>query len=102
MKDSLPPDWVMQYSIGMGVGCRKKGYPPAYKVDLALPALKLAIEVDGQSHKMASRAAQDLKKQQALSEKGWTILRFWNHEVLNDTESCLRAVEEEVERLSTT
>lgn len=56
--------------------------PPALKVDLALPALKLAIEVDGNSH-LARRIKQtDQREAEILSSQGWHLLRFTNQQIL--------------------
>ena len=50
-----------------------------YRVDLAYPDLKLAIELDGRYHREPERARYDQERDQALSRLGWTTLRFtWN------------------------
>jgi very-short-patch-repair endonuclease len=74
-------------------GGRKKGGPPThYKLDLAAPLLKLAVEVDGNSHCPLNRKAQDRKKEAWLRGAGWTVLRFTNAEVLDDTATCAQTV----------
>lgn len=58
--------------------------PPALKVDLAIPNLKLAIEVDGPSH-LTQRVKQlDQKKAKILAAQGWRLLRFTNQEILRN------------------
>lgn len=71
---------------------RTSGFPTCYKVDLAAPAVKLAIEVDGGSHNSPSRRVQDRKKEKLLSGLGWQVLRFKNA----DVETRLPWVEAEV------
>ncbi len=83
MKAALLGDWMPEFAISLGK--LTDGYPTCYKVDLADVGMKIAIELDGFSHH--SRKGQDVKKDQKLSELGWTVLRFWNKEVTNWIES---------------
>ena len=71
---------------------RNSGYPTCYKVDVCNPALKIAVEVDGNSHCPISRQEQDRKKDALLSGLGWTVLRFSNRQVMTDLEGCVRKV----------
>ena len=68
--------------IALGKGCRQAGYPPAYKVDFGCRARKLALEVDGQSHRLQARQEQDRKKEARLKELGWSVFRVANEAVL--------------------
>lgn len=68
----------------MGTGT---GYPTCYKVDVAVPALKLAIEADGNSHNVTSRKEQDAKKDSFLRGIGWTVLRFKNKQIVEQPET---------------
>lgn len=68
------------------------GYPSHYKLDIANPALRIAIEVDGQSHSSKAVRAKDMKKTRFLEERGWTVLRFRNAEVLEDMPTVLRMI----------
>ena len=48
-----------------------------YYIDLAFPAARLAIEVDGyEYHRGGSRFQDDRTKQNALMAAGWRVLRF--------------------------
>lgn len=46
------------------------------EVDLAFPALKIAIELDGSHHLEADIREKDLPRQNDLVLLGWTVLRF--------------------------
>lgn len=48
--------------------------PYHYKVDVAIPELKIAIEIDGTSHKR--RQEQDLRKDQRMGRLGWKVVRI--------------------------
>jgi hypothetical protein len=67
--------------------------PPCYKVDLASPAHMLAIEVDGQSHKSRKWRFLDARKTAVLNALGWTVLRFWNSEVMTETERVVKVIQ---------
>ena len=69
-----------------------KSVPHCYKVDLACPEVKLAIEVDGNSHKTKRWKFLDARKTEILSSIGWTVLRFWNKEVMEDGSACAEKV----------
>jgi hypothetical protein len=75
--DALPAG-VMEFPVPTG----SVGTPP--RVDLALPWLQLAIEVDGNSHGIQSRKDIDTRKARVLKERGWTLLRFSNQEILRN------------------
>jgi very-short-patch-repair endonuclease len=61
---------------------RGSGIPYLYKIDIADPAKKIAIEVDGMSHNNAIARDRDARKDKFLLSIGWTVLRFSNKEIL--------------------
>lgn len=75
--------------FAISTGRRGNGYPSNYKVDIAIPSLKVAIEVDGKSHTLIERKAQDQKKEALLRSLGWTVLRVSNGEVINHYAECV-------------
>ncbi len=55
-----------------------------YRIDLAYPAVKLALEYDGRdAHTRFDRFAADRRRQNDLVCAGWTVLRY-THEDLRD------------------
>ena len=94
--------WATEVSVSTG-HCRDgSGYPSSYKVDIANEILKVAIEVDGKSHKLPDRKEQDQKKTELLESLGWTVLRFWNEEVTNDLTGCVQTVLSTISKLKGT
>jgi very-short-patch-repair endonuclease len=62
------------------------------RVDLAIPALKIAIEYDGREvHERADVFVNDRRRQNALVAAGWTVLRFSAADLRNPS-LVLRAV----------
>lgn len=76
-------------------------YPKCYKIDIALPDYKIAIEIDGNSHRALNRKKEDIKKTNFLKEKGWTTIRFWNKEINEDIETCTKKIEVLLNEIST-
>ncbi|MBW1836147.1 MAG: endonuclease domain-containing protein [Deltaproteobacteria bacterium] len=61
-----------------------------YIVDFVCIEKKLVVEVDGGQH--AGQVELDTKRSGYLKEKGYRVLRFWNNEVLKETESALTVI----------
>jgi very-short-patch-repair endonuclease len=59
-------------------------------VDFGCLAERLLIEVDGGQH--ATQAAQDAWRTACLEERGFRVMRFWNNEVLGNTEGVLEVI----------
>lgn len=58
-----------------------------YIVDFVCLEAKLIIELDGGQHQQ--QIAYDQKRTEYFVALGFTILRFWNHEVLQETDAVL-------------
>jgi hypothetical protein len=78
---------------------RGSGYPRHYKLDIADGSLKVAIEVDGNSH--YSRRMQDRRKDDFLRGLGWNVLRFSNRQVMEHLEECVQMVLSTISRSKT-
>ena len=73
-------------------GCRFRRQAPLepYVVDFACLAARLVIEVDGGQHSW--RAEQDAARKSWLEANGFRVLRFWNNEVLANTDGVLETI----------
>ena len=72
-----------------------------YIVDFVCVTPKLIIEADGGQH--AEQAEYDQARSLYLNDLGFTVLRFWNDEILRQTDEVLAEilrVLQELERLS--
>ena len=43
--------------------------------------------------KIERNIARDKEVNRQLEQEGWTVLRFWENEILNDTDSCVSQIE---------
>jgi very-short-patch-repair endonuclease len=53
-----------------------------YELDLAYPAVRVAIEYNGRDHLDPDRALRDLEREAYLTAAGWIVLRFGAYLVL--------------------
>jgi very-short-patch-repair endonuclease/restriction endonuclease S subunit len=75
-----------------GAKFRRQHPVPPYVLDFYCHELKLAIELDGGQHGEPTGCERDRQRDAALSERGITVLRFWNNEVLTETEAVLEQI----------
>lgn len=65
----------------------------AYRLDVAFPAHRLAIEVDGWAwHVDVARFRNDRRKGNALAAAGWDLLRFTWHDLDGRPAACLAEI----------
>ena len=62
------------------------------RVDLAWPALRLAVEYDGDQHRDPQQFRDDVARLNALRLAGWTVLRFTADDVLRRRGETARTV----------
>jgi very-short-patch-repair endonuclease len=83
--------WVFVRNRQLG-GYRFRRQVPLgrYIVDLVCIRARLIVEIDGGQH--AERQLDDLERTWHLARRGFRVLRFWNNEVLQETEGVLEKI----------
>ncbi|MFJ1256745.1 endonuclease domain-containing protein [Cupriavidus sp. CuC1] len=76
----------------MGLKFKRQKQIGPFIADFVCMELKLVIEADGGQHADAADVARDAW----FKRSGYTLLRFWNHEVLAQTDAVLERVREVV------
>jgi very-short-patch-repair endonuclease len=73
-------------------GCKFRRQVPIdrYFADFACLDAKLIVELDGGQH--AEQVAYDAGRTEALEAAGWTVLRFWNGQVLTNPEGVAMTI----------
>ena len=61
-----------------------------YIADFECYAAKLVIELDGGQHQEQQR--HDARRTKFLQASGYRVLRFWNNEVLTETDAVLQVI----------
>lgn len=76
----------------MGMSFRRQVPIGPYIVDFACSSHRLLIEVDGSQHGDAEHARRDEERSAYLGASGWTILRFWNDDVIRDIDNVCQHI----------
>jgi very-short-patch-repair endonuclease len=86
-KQILGKRFLRQYSVDQ------------YVLDFYCPELKLAIEVDGDSHFVPGAEEQDKARQEHIEAFGIQFLRFTNEDVYNNIDGVCQSVYNVVDEL---
>jgi len=80
------------------LGCkfRRQVVVDDYIVDFLCLEVRLIIEADGGEH--MERAGYDESRSRRLEKYGYRVLRFWNHQILQETDAVLEAIGKELEK----
>ena len=76
----------------MGLGFRRQVPIARYIIDFACPECRLIVELDGSQHALDASLSYDADRTARLERDGWTVLRFWNDEVLKDIDGVCRHI----------
>jgi very-short-patch-repair endonuclease len=73
-----------------GIKFRRQEPIGRFIVDFVSFEKRVVIELDGGQH--ARNTLKDLERDAILAQSGFTVLRFWNNEVLDNPEGVLEAI----------
>jgi very-short-patch-repair endonuclease len=74
----------------------------SYFADFVCIEIGLIVELDGGQHGDAAALAYDAKRSSELVAMGFQVLRFWNNEVLQETNGDLEKIREVAQTLTPT
>ena len=74
-----------------GVRFNRQVKVPPFTVDLCARMPKLVVELDGGQHGEA--IAYDERRTKFLEARGYKVIRFWNHEVMNCLDDVVRVIQ---------
>jgi valyl-tRNA synthetase len=84
--------WYYLRDRRLGHKFRRQHPMDHYILDFYCHELKLAIELDGSQHLEEEGQIADRKRTQYLNEKGIKVLRFFNNDMLKNTEAVLTLI----------
>lgn len=90
MTDAEKKLWYQLRKGNLGFKFRRQHIISSYIVDFACIEQKLIIELDGGQHD--ANKTQDAKRDKALYDQGFRVLRFWNNEVIGNFEAVLSEI----------
>ena len=68
-------------------------------LDFYCPTLRIAIEIDGGQHAEHRHEARDRQRDRWLSERGVTVLRFWNSDITQNISGVMEVIAERIAAL---
>jgi very-short-patch-repair endonuclease len=75
-----------------GVGFRRQTPIGRYVVDFVSHRMRLIVELDGSQHGLHANIERDRRRDEWLKSRGYTMLRFWNNEVLTNLDGVLTTI----------
>lgn len=76
------PTWHWRKQVPLG----------PYFADFCSHRAKLIVEADGGQHSTEASQAYDEGRTRFLEAEGYRVLRFWNHDVLGNTDGVLATI----------
>lgn len=93
MTDAEKRVWTILQRLGhLKPHFRRQAPVGPYIVDFASHSAKLIVEVDGGQHNSPPHASRDAARTSWLESQGYRVLRFWNHDVLQNSEGVATAI----------
>ena len=80
----------------LGAHFRREAPIGPYVVDFAWLSARIAVEVDGASHRLPGRAGQDTRRDQFLKSQGFTVIRVNDADAVANAERAFAPIEEAV------
>lgn len=80
----------------LGLRFRRQQPIGPYIVDFYCARAKLIVEVDGDQHG-SSQQSYDRQRDRWLGDQGYTVVRYWNNRVLEDTDHVVTELMVELE-----
>ena len=75
-----------------GLSFRRQHPVGRFVLDFYCPSVRMAIELDGGQHNVASAFAKDAYRTRLLAEQGITVIRFWNNDVAENYDGVVQAI----------
>ncbi len=103
LRNKLPHAEVVLWSKlkGKQIGCkfRRQYSIEKFVIDFVCSELKLAIEVDGDSHFKEGAEYRDMQRQKTIEHYGFTFLRFTNKEISENLDGIIFKIEQRIKEL---
>ena len=82
--------WSRIRNDQLGITFRRQHAVGNYIPDFCSPKAKLIIEMDGGQH--LDQQEYDQERTKYFESIGYSVLRFWNNDVMKDIDSVIRAI----------
>lgn len=93
--------WSKLKDKGIGYKFRRQHSVESFVLDFCCPVLKLAIEVDGESHFTDEARIRDNERQKIIENYGFIFLRFTNKEIVENITGVVLEIEQRIRKITT-
>jgi very-short-patch-repair endonuclease len=87
--------WAKLRNKGLGVKFRRQHTIERFIVDFICTEKKLIVEVDGEVHRKT--VERDEIRDEFLASLGFTVLHFWNDEVLTNINAVIKKINQHLD-----
>ena len=95
--DAESPLWKLLRNRQLEGRKFRRQHPVAgFILDFYCPEARVGIELDGGGHTENQQAEYDTLRTQVLASEGIQVLRFWNNQVMVETEAVIQEIWEAV------
>ena len=88
----LKAEFMQHYYDANGVPFRRQMLIGKYIADFVSRKEKLIIEIDGGQHNDEKVQEYDTERTECFKKLGYTVIRFWNNEVIENLEGVLQCL----------
>lgn len=81
--------WTRVRRLQLGVRFVRQFSLAGFVIDIAAPARKIAVEIDGPYHEQPEQRARDEARARVLKERGYRLFRYANDAVLSHPDAVL-------------
>ncbi|KTB47566.1 hypothetical protein DEALK_04110 [Dehalogenimonas alkenigignens] len=71
-----------------------------YIVDFVSLTHRLIIELDGEHHNALADIDSDNRRTEQLQRMGYSVIRFWNNDVLKNCDGVVHVIQDELSRIT--
>ena len=77
----------------LGFHFRRQSPIDGYIVDFECRKARIVVELDGGQHNSDAHAVRDADRDAVLKALGYSVLRFWNHDIDRNIEGVLQVIQ---------
>ncbi|HEY2032142.1 MAG TPA: DUF559 domain-containing protein [Rhizomicrobium sp.] len=90
--------WKLRELNAQGYHFRRQVPMRGYFLDFAEHSGRVAIELDGSQHGLSENIAHDARRDRAIEDEGYRVLRFWNGEIKDNLDGIVEAILREIDQ----
>jgi very-short-patch-repair endonuclease len=88
--------WALRRIRSSGSHFRRQAPIGPYFADFACHQIRLAIEIDGETHTSTESAIRDETRSSYFRSHGYRVFRFWNYDVMHNIEGVMTVIQQAI------